>query len=316
MTKIQELQKFLKLELTNILDPITISALKNLQLSFGIYPSGIIDDTTINRMKTRYGIDLDKFSDIIEPIENITHPIKKEPIMDIPNITTDLSEKDKKIIDYPLKSGQYINSINTKKMVFLHHTAGNANPYACIDDWNRDSRGEIGTHFVIGGINTSGHDGLILRAINEKNHAYHLGNDAGKPLPSIMTTSSISIELCNFGWLTLKNGKYYTYVNSTIDSKYVVKLDKPFRGYEYWHDYSDKQIESLKYLLNYIKNIHKIDIKLGLPALVKTGKTLHDSLNNIIPNTTTTGVWSHTNVRNEKSDLYPNPKLIKLFKEI
>lgn len=323
-TKITHLQKILKLTETGWMDPYTVSGLKNLQLSFGIYPSGVLDDSTITRIKNRLGIDMSKYPDNDNTSDNDNKPKdthKMNEDIKIPNITTDLREvKNHKIIDYKLRAGEYIHQKTKKNMLFIHHTAGNSNPYACIDDWNRDSRGQIGTHFVIGGINGSNgntqHDGVILRAIDDDYYAYHLGNDKGKYLPPVMTTSSISIELCNFGYLTERNGKFYTYVNSTIDSRYVVKLDKPFRGYTYWHDYSDKQLDALAYLIKYSRDKHGINIFKGIINDIKSGKNLHDTLNTIINISTVDGMWSHTNVRTEKTDIYPNPKLIKLFKNL
>jgi N-acetyl-anhydromuramyl-L-alanine amidase AmpD len=41
----------------------------------------------------------------------------------------------------------------------------------------------------------------------------------------------------------------------------VYKLDKPFRGFLYYHEYTDKQIESLKKLILAIANKYSINVK-------------------------------------------------------
>ena len=71
---------------------------------------------------------------------------------------------------------------------------------------------------------------------------------------------SIGIEICNWGQLTLKkDGKFYNYVNREVTD--VIKLDKPFKGYSYWHNYTDSQITSLKALLLHLKGKYNIDLK-------------------------------------------------------
>lgn len=61
--------------------------------------------------------------------------------------------------------------------------------------------------------------------------------------------SSIGIEVCNWGMLKEKDGKFYNYVNRIVDSSEVTELDNPFKGHKFWHKYTDKQIDSLKILL-------------------------------------------------------------------
>ena len=48
----------------------------------------------------------------------------------------------------------------------------------------------------------------------------------------------------------MKGGKYYNYVGGVVPESEVVKLDKPFRGFLYWHKYTDKQVESVRSLLS------------------------------------------------------------------
>ena len=307
---LEQIQAELGLSNTGFLDEFTKAAIRNFQMTAGLYPSGLIDDETLIRMEKRFGISLK-----VEP-KNETNYVKEDNVV-IPNITTDFMEINSKIKDYKLKPGQFINSINKKTLIFIHHTAGWNNPYAVIDDWNNDARGQIGTHYVIGGPSIKGdlkYDGEVVKCIDEKNHAYHLGGNVSSKL----TTESISIELCNFGQLTTKNGKYFTYTGAECPKNQVIELPKSFRGFKLWHKYSTAQILALKELLIEIGKRNQIDIKKGLPALLKTQDPwLALELNsNLCKGINMSGVWSHTNVRLDKVDVSPQPEMIQMLKNL
>lgn len=307
---LEQIQFNLGLANTGFLDEFTKAAIRNFQITAGLYPSGLLDDDTLTKMEKRFGVSLK-----IEP-KYETNYVKEDNVV-IPNITTDFMEVNSKIKDYKLKPGQFINSINKKTLIFIHHTAGWNNPYAVIDDWNLDSRGQIGTHYVIGGPSIKGdlkYDGEVVKCIDEKHHAYHLGGN----IPSKLTTESISIELCNFGQLTSKNGKYFTYTGAECPKNQVIELPKSFRGFKFWHKYSAAQLLALKELLIDIGKRNNIDIKKGLPALLKTQDSwLALELNpNLCKGIDTAGVWSHTNVRSDKVDVAPQPEIIQMLKNL
>ena len=75
--------------------------------------------------------------------------------------STDLQESDAWIEEYHLPMGEYVNNITDKEYIFIHHTAGWNNPYKCIDQWSRDSRGRIATQYVIGGPHPKTKDATI-----------------------------------------------------------------------------------------------------------------------------------------------------------
>jgi hypothetical protein len=88
-------------------------------------------------------------------------------------------------------------------------------------------------------------------------------------------------------------------------------LDKPFRGYTYYHSYTTKQIESLKWLLQDIVKRHpKINLKKGLQELLENDDAfeLNQAALKGYP-----GLWNHTNIRKDKSDMYPHPELLKMI---
>lgn len=318
-TQIKELQRILGLEITGYYTPLLAAAFKSLQLMLNIYPNGELDDTTNEKIKKRFDVDIIIIREISQDIpqnSKIQHDIAGD--IKIPDISTDLSELIKMDIkQYNLPAKEYIATKTKKTMIFLHHTAGWENPYKVVDDWKLDTRGQIGTHYVIGGINFRNHstqnDGIIVQAVPNDFYAYHLG---GK-LPSKLTTQSISIEICNFGFLTEKNGKFFNYVGVEVPRQYVITLDKPFRGYKHWHNYTDKQIKSVIELVKKISKDLNINIKTGLPSLCRTNVDVAFELNSsLMQGQANDGVWSHTNVRKDKFDIYPHPVLINELKKL
>ena len=95
--------------------------------------------------------------------------------------STDLQESDAWIEEYHLPMKEYVNDTTNKEYIFIHHTAGWNNPYKCIDQWARDSRGRIATQYVIGGphpkTKDAKYDGVVLEAFESKYWAYHLGKN-------------------------------------------------------------------------------------------------------------------------------------------
>jgi len=260
------------------------------------------------------------------------------------------------IINYPLKETEYIKKQTAKKAIVLHFTAGWPSPYQTIDIWNADGQRK-GTSFVIGGVEANGGgawDGKILQAFDSEFYDYHLfkwfsGSE-------IIEQSTIGIELCNWGPLTFRNGNFYTYANTILPKSQVVELDVPFKGYKFWHKFSDKQIDSLEYLLLFLLKKHAIQPS-GLPKLLRlenglqlqrmlnlqllrksmplliedgiVGKKTRDALNSfphaafeLDPNyknikNIDSGIYSHCTFDGDrKLDVHPAPNLIKMLKDI
>lgn len=224
-----------------------------------------------------------------------------------------------------LPEGEYVHQFTTKKWIFLHHTAGRSNPFKTIDQWAKDQRGRIGTHYVIGGLaatldvesdltkKQTEHNGTVVQAIDDKYWAYHLG-----PVKSLaMHRQSISIELCSAGILTkADDGTYRTWFNTKVHPSQVAVLDQPYRDSLYYHKYSDKQIESLKALLLLLRDKHDINLKSGLIA------QLHENSKNPyrafeykeeLSKGRIRGVLTHGQVRRDKSDVFPQKELIEML---
>ena len=192
--------------------------------------------------------------------------------------------------------------------VFLHHTAGWNNPYRTIEHWAGDDRGKVATEFVLGGQSIKGndnqYDGELLQAMPQGGWGWHLGTGR-----SHMHKNSVGIEVNNFGWV--KDGK--TYAGTTAAASQLVTLAKPFRGYKTWHRYSDKQIKVLKDWILWVGERDSIDVRAGLPALIKEKGADAFEYNEDVKNGKVKGLWTHTNVRTTKVDMFPQPELMDML---
>lgn len=217
---------------------------------------------------------------------------------------------------YWLNADEYSKSKTQKYYIYLHHTAGSHNPYNTIDIWERDNRGAIATEFVIGGTSLKGdetHNGEVLQAFPGEHWAYHLGGVVDR----FMHYHSVGIELCNYGPLKERKGEFYTIYGQKVEPKYVTDLGFKFRGSKYYHSYTDEQIEACKNLLYFISERNGIDITKGLPKFLKNMSTLESfEYDENVVRGKVLGVLSHTNVRKDKSDVYPHPKLVEMLKSL
>lgn len=231
------------------------------------------------------------------------------------NATTDKAEKvytpyeDLVVNKYFLPKGQYKEGPTQKEYLFLHHTAGWHNPYKTVDDWATDDRGTIATEFVLGGLSVRGnddrYDGELVQCLPEGGYGWHLGKNGSQH----MHTHSVAIEVCNFSYAV--DGK--TYVNTPIAEEQLVTLPEPFRGRRQWHAYSDKQIETLRLFILWMAERDSIDVRDGLVAEIKQKGAKAFEFNEDAYNGKIKGMWTHTNTRKDKFDLFPQTNLIDML---
>jgi hypothetical protein len=210
---------------------------------------------------------------------------------------------------YLLPKGEYKDGPTNKEYLFLHHTAGWQNPYKCVDSWGRDDRGTIATEFVLGGQSVKGndtkHDGTMLQCMPEGAYGWHLGKNGSQH----MHTHSVGIEVCNFGYI--KDGK--TYAGTTAHESQIVTLAEAFRGYKQWHRYSEAQIETLRLWILFIAERDNIDVRAGLVTEIKKNGTKGFEFNEDAYYGKVKGMWTHTNTRKDKTDLFPQEELIDML---
>jgi len=184
----------------------------------------------------------------------------KMPVTGRIELTTNSDEK--RIVSDFLSPTQYVGSKSAKRGVCLHHTASGGDARAVRRVWDGDNRGRVATHFIVGS------DGLILQAIPLDNWAYHIAMGRmgfGASHNNMINGGYIGIEICNWGYLEQKKGKFYNYLDKEVPSNEAVKLDKPFRHYEYWHKYTDKQVDSVRWLLGYLRDKFGFEYENKLP---------------------------------------------------
>jgi hypothetical protein len=210
---------------------------------------------------------------------------------------------------YFLPKGEYKEGPTNKEYIFLHHTAGWHNPYRTVDHWARDSRGAVATEFVLGGQSVKGdddsYDGRLLQCIPEGGYGWHLGKNGSQH----MHTHSVGIEVNNFGYVV--DGK--TYAGTKVHESQIVTLSEPFRGHKTWHRYSDKQIEVLREWILYIAERDGIDVRKGLVEQVKKYGAKGFEFNESAYYGKIKGMWTHTNTRKDKVDMFPQQELMDML---
>jgi hypothetical protein len=291
---VKHLQSFLKLKVDGKFGPNTERSVKAWQKKNGLKDDGIVGPKTWAAMGLK---------DLV--------------------LTTDQSDRLYKTIDnlvinkFPLSANQYMAGPTKKEYIFLHHTAGWNDPYKTVTDWEKDNRGRVATQYVIGGPNIRNgdltFDGIVVECFDDKAYAGHLG----RVNSHYMHTHSVGIEICNFGFLKPAGAGYVTYTGQLVDADQVTDLGYTFRGYRYWHKYSDEQIQSLKKLIRHVAKLHGINITKGLIERLKVmeeDEAFEYDVN--ISNGQIKGILSHTNVRKDKMDIYPCPRLIKMLKSL
>jgi len=289
--------------------PMTEKAVKDFQKTKRIRQDGIVGNTTY-----KYLVDMDTDrggKDKAVPSNDRDNIIDKRGIY--------ITSAGLKIDMAYLDSDEYVRDYGKlkPKNLFIHHTAGWDNPYNVINSWNKDKRGRVGTQYVIGGQSVKGrtnYDGVVVECLPDNYIAWHLGKVGNFNASKY----SVGIELNNFGYLNKRGDKFYTYVDTEVKPDQVCDLGYKFRGKQYWHKYSDAQIESLRLLILHIQEIYpKIDISKGLLAEleVKTPAKAFD-FNKDAYNGKIYGMWTHTNVRKDKFDCFPQPELINMLKTL
>ena len=220
----------------------------------------------------------------------------------------------KKIKQVPLSESQYIKSDIKKLQIVLHHTAGNSSGPGVIKMWNTDNRGRIATCVTISGkgISKDTYDGEICQAFSSRFWAHHVGikgdvfRAAGVPAINL-DKSSIGIEICSWGPLEKKGDKFYNYVDREVPADQVTELETPYKGYKYYHRYTDAQIESTKNLLLYWRDTYGINLTYNEKDMWSVSKRALSGDN---------GVYTHNSYRKDKTDIHPCPRMIAMLKSL
>lgn len=254
--------------------------------------------------------------------------LKVERPVDIAHSVSYIDNTGFKIYDHLLEDNEYVREETNKNTIWLHHTAGGSRPDWTISGWEKDylknSNGEpilddsgnlqplkVATSYVIGRKSSSTGetlwDGKVLRTFDDKYWAWHLG--ISDQFSHQLNSRSISIEICNYGPLTIgKDGRFYNYVNKPISESDVVELEKEFRGYKYWGKYTDAQLESTRKLILYLQSKWSIEIEKGI-----YDEKWFEYNSEFF---TLGGLRSHSQVRRDKYDIFPQKEMIQMLNSI
>lgn len=286
---VKELQRALGLIVDGVFGSKTQAALMNFQSQANLVADGIAGPKTFQALGL---LDTDLKSNIIRT--------KNGLIIQKHHLDSDEYIWDK---EYPILNDY----------LMLHHTAGHANPFRCIDHWNRDKRGRIATEFVLGGQDlrntNSDHDGVVVQAFPEGCQGWHIGSSGSY----YMNRHTVGIEICGFGYL---NKEMKNYVGVKAHEDQIAVLEDPFRGFTHWHKYSDAQLKSLKKLILYIARRDDIDLEVGLIPWVREEGAKAFEFKQKAYDGKVKGLLTHTNVRKDKFDCFPQEELLDMLLSI
>lgn len=220
----------------------------------------------------------------------------------------------KKIKQLPLKDTEYFKEEVKKTQIVLHHTAGNSSAPSTIAAWNSDTRGRIAVCATISGkgLSKNTFDGEICQAFSSKYWAYHLGikQDVFRARGikfQILDKIAIGIEICNWGPLEKRGDKFFNYVDREVLVEQVCELEVPYKGYKYYHAYTDAQIESVRQLLVYWHESWNIPLTYNEADMWNVSDNALKAV---------AGVYTHNSYRKDKNDISPQPKLIAMLKSL
>lgn len=146
---------------------------------------------------------------------------------------------------YKLTEKNYYKEIYDKTQIVIGHNNRKDNRH--VDGWLMRKNGDYKktSNYTID------RDGKIFEHFSPKYYSDFIGLEQDK--------SNISITLVNVGWLKLDklNNIYTDWLGHTY-SKNIKVVERSWRGYDYWYEYSEEQLDSLKSLLDFLCEEFKI----------------------------------------------------------
>lgn len=199
-----------------------------------------------------------------------------------------------------LTPNQFYDQIVNKVAILLHHTAGDS-AIGAIDWWNQ-TPDRVGTALLVE------RDGQVYQCFEINRWAYHLGT----PIKNKgLDINSVGIEIVSWGWLKKEEDKFYAYPLWPLKTRKVLipkdqVLELDFKGEKYWHKYTDAQVENIVKLCRYLVDRFKIPVQ-NLDKFWEYDLSVAEKVK--------PGIWSHTTVRKDKTDIFPQPNLIEALKK-
>jgi len=225
----------------------------------------------------------------------------------------------KKIIPLAFPPEQYIREVHPKKQIYLHHTASGK---GVTGDFRHfmSTKARIATCVIVG-------DDGIYQLFSSKYWGHHLGIKRHvfekKGLPSINTPlnrQSIAIEIDSWGPLAKLGDHFFSWAGTKVLLDGVTEYSREYKTYpqskffdevgvtgepcHFYESYSANKIEYTRQLLVFWNKLYSIPIDkydssiFGITDQALTGEP---------------GVYTHNSVRVDKSDIHPQPEIIKML---
>ena len=218
-----------------------------------------------------------------------------------------------------LKPHEYYRQAHPKRQIYLHHTVSHPSPVNDINSW-RSLGYRIGTWLLIAGKpypqETYYEDGDIYQTFSSKYWALHLASHARyNRIPAKykqrshtrwLERHSVGIEICNAGWLTWENGKFYSSFRKVIPVEQVIEYVDKYRGKRFYHKYTEAQIETLRQILVFLCERYSIP----MTYFENMWDISEDALKG------DPGIFTHTSVRSDKTDCHPQPELVEMLRNL
>jgi hypothetical protein len=216
-----------------------------------------------------------------------------------------------KVVDIPFE-GYYFKTPKAKNQIIWHHSAGWDNARGMFSWWQNDKAIHVATAIGISD------DGTVSRGFDEEFWAASIGCKSetfiSNKIPliyrngridnnMILDEGAVAVEVCNWGSLTEKDGKFFSWANAEVPKEKVISLEYKYQ--KYFELYTDAELKALKYwtLLNAIR--FQIPIDFSYDDMFSVSKKALSGEK---------GLFSHNSYRSDKNDVAPQPKLVQMAK--
>lgn len=216
---------------------------------------------------------------------------------------------------------QYMREVFDKRQIVLHHTVSPVGVSGDLSWWLQTSD-RVATALII-------HDnGTPYQCFSSKYWAHHLGIkyhifkkygfDDYRTRNSYLNKGSIGIEIDSLGPLVEHDGTWYWAKWDAEDKKHIANLRVPvpidqvqiysngFRGFEGYAKYSDAQIKTTAESLLLWTDRYKIPLDYREDMWDMSRAALNGDQ----------GVFTHNAYRPDKSDIHPQPEMIKMLQQV
>lgn len=202
-----------------------------------------------------------------------------------------------KIVKKHLDSSQYYPRQYEKKSIFLHHTAGTTAKGAW--SWWNQTPARVGTAYIVD------RDGTIWECFEPEAYGFHLGV---KGDDNWQEKHSVGIELVSAGGV-YKEGEEFIFYPLFPNKSAITIIPKDevaeckWKGFDYFHKYTDAQIEATVELIEFLSKKFDIKIQEKIGDIFEFDQSVIDEHKS--------GLFTHNTVRKDKVDTFPQRELVE-----